>query len=280
MKQSIRNFIDKNSESENEDFIFEKENDIYSLFSLSDGAGGDGIFCGSWAEFLSTNQPSAPFFSVEDAKKWFLEISKKFHDAQLLSITKENPFVEEKFYHEGSYATLIYCWISKEEYRLYYTGVGDSTLFIFSKDKSDYITKLIFPINQQQRLNQSPNLLNWRRELKHNLLSNEFNISSKDKIIICSDSFARWLLLNLLVLDCNNTQQLLNPDMISDINSEFIDYLEYIKTTKKYSSVSNLLSVIKEMLFDKDVFQDTLSKLIEQNELVKDDFSVIFLERV
>ena len=96
--KTIHNFIDKYSKNENEDALCISENLAFHLFSMSDGAGGAGIYCKEWATMLASNQPQNPFDNEIDAKSWFLELSKTFYDLQRPKIDMSDPFIREKHF--------------------------------------------------------------------------------------------------------------------------------------------------------------------------------------
>lgn len=278
--QSIHNFIDKDHESENEDSVHVKESDYYYRFALADGAGGAGIFCKNWAEHLTSNQPEEPISNSEIAKKWFLDLSHVFHDNQLNKIKTDDPTVIEKFYQEGSYSTVLYCWISKKDNKLYYTAIGDSTLFVLGWKNNKYETKLITSLTDQSRLDESPSLLNWRKELKYDLVSNAIELVERDIIIMGSDSLSRWLLLNLLLLDKENVQKLLPEILLKNINNEYREFLEQLNMYGECKSTAELIKFVYNLLKDSSIYIISLQKLIQKNELEQDDFSLIYYEYI
>ncbi len=148
-KKSVHNFIDKISENENEDAISHIVCEDFEKIAVSDGAGGAGIYCKSWAEHLVSNQPDNPFVDKANADEWFLKNSESFYIENIEAINKKDSFVLEKFIKEGSYATLVFVWWNKQTNILHYSGVGDTTLFIFRKNINDYKPILITPIDEQ-----------------------------------------------------------------------------------------------------------------------------------
>jgi hypothetical protein len=275
--RSIHNFIDKLSDSENEDSISISENEDFDLFAVSDGAGGAGIYCGEWARFITSNQPEIPFFSKDEADAWFINLSKDFYQKYYPKVDKSDVYIREKFLKEGSYATILYCWISKRDRKLFYTAVGDTSLFIFSKTSSGMMPALIFPINEQMNLHDSPDLINWRRDLNFNLVSKEYLLEKDDIVILCTDSIARLLVYHLLVLDQKNTFKALGDRITKSIDQNMLEYLH-----KRYSfieTMTSLLGQLKKLVKLQDYnFQKVLSTLVHRGELDKDDFSIVIIE--
>jgi hypothetical protein len=272
--QSIHNFIDKDSIDENEDDIAYLQNPLFDIIAVSDGAGGAGIYCKLWAIYLVNNQLDKPFNSKKNAEEWFLSISESFYKENIESISKMDPFILEKFIKEGSYATLFFAWWNKETNVLHFTGIGDTTLFVFRKEKEIYNPILLTPINEQNSLDDFPKLLNWNKKLNYDLSIKEISLQSNDIIIICTDSIARYLIYQLIILVPTEMQDLLGESIIKNIDN---DKLETFKLYSNYENVSELLSKLEETL-DRglEFFKKVLDKQIKVNLLEKDDFTIVF----
>lgn len=268
------NFIDKINEDENEDAMCDVESEINFKIAISDGAGAAGIYCKDWANFLVENQPEIPFKSKDNTVEWFLRISKQFYDNNYNKIDKKDPFILEKFNSEGSYATLLYLWFDKKLKKLNYSGIGDTTLFVFKSINKEYVPVLITPINEQKSLDDFPKLVNWNKSLNYDLTSKEIELMPEDIIILSTDSISRWLIYNLLIVSQLKTQELLGVELSSSIN---LDLLELLKFKDRYSSLEDMLMKI-EYTFKRgnEFFIEELKKLVANNELEKDDYTIIF----
>lgn len=268
------NFIEKISEDENEDAMNDVESEINFKIAISDGAGAAGIYCKDWANFLVENQPEIPFKSKDNTLEWFLRISKQFYDNNYTKIDKKDPFILEKFNAEGSYATLFYLWFDKKSKKLNYSGIGDTTLFVFKNINKEYVPVLITPINEQKSLDDFPKLVNWNKSLNYDLTSKEIELMPEDIIILSTDSISRCLIYNLLIVSQLKTQELLGVELSNSIN---LDLLELLKLKARYSSLEDMLMKI-EYTFKRgnEFFIEELKKLVANNELEKDDYTIIF----
>jgi hypothetical protein len=273
-KQSIHNFIDKISENENEDamnYIVSKD---FDKIAVSDGAGGAGIYCKSWAEHLVKNQPDNPFVDEVTANEWFLKNSESFYKENIETINKMDSFIIEKFIKEGSYATLVFVWWNKLTNILHYSGVGDTTLFVFRKNITDYKPILITPIDVQNSLDDFPKLLNWNKEINFDLTAKEIELRIDDIILICTDSIARWIIYYLIILDTTETQKILGDTIFKNIDK---DKLESIKLSNQFKNLSELLFKLKNTVNKSEpFFKKELEKQINLDHLEKDDFTIIF----
>lgn len=274
LKFTYFNFIEKISEDENEDAMNDVESEINFKIAISDGAGAAGIYCKDWANFLVENQPVIPFKSKDNTLEWFLRISKQFYDNNYTKIDKKDPFILEKFNAEGSYATLFYLWFDNKSKKLNYSGIGDTTLFVFKNINKEYVPVLITPINEQKSLDDFPKLVNWNKSLNYDLTSKEIELMPEDIIILSTDSISRWLIYNLLIVSQLKTQELLGVELSNSIN---LDLLELLKLKARYSSLEDMLMKI-EYTFKRgnEFFIEELKKLVANNELEKDDYTIIF----
>lgn len=271
---SIYNFIDKVSEQENEDAVLYQENKNGFKLAISDGAGGAGIYCKAWADFLVNCQPEIPFENESVIQDWFLKISKKFYETNIDLINKSDPFIIEKFINEGSYATLFYVWWNSRTKILTYSGIGDTTMFVFRKKENDYTPILITPINKQNSLDDFPKLLNWNIKLNYDLSHSEIELKTNDILILCTDSIARWIIYYLIILAPKVMFGLLNENIIKNKDN---DKLENFNLNNKYKSISDLIQKMEKIMStDLKNIKSVLENQINLGLLEKDDFTMFF----
>lgn len=281
-KVSIANFIDK-SETENEDFaLIDANHNKSSLFyAVSDGAGGCGVYCKEWAKYLAIKVPKNPqLINQSKSIDWFYKISKGFYEEVIAKQDLSDLVLQRKVFKEGSYATLVVCWIDKNTDKLFYSSIGDSCLFYFEKQNEIYQLKAISSLNQQDDIDDSPNLLNWNIEIKQQLPFDSFEIENDFKLILASDSLSKWILLSIAILDFS---------MISEIhfNKNFINSLQNKKQENRKTNIqvgsnlkdlNGLFDFLKTASKDKDVFKQSMTNLYENSEIEIDDYSLIYVE--
>jgi len=269
-------FSVKINEDENEDALRIAEGSLFDLFAMSDGAGGAGIYCKEWANFIVNNQPEFPILSNEEQSIWFQKISKSFYEFIKPKVNYDNIFIGEKFDSEGSYATLLYVWVSKKEKKYFLSGIGDTTLFHFKKTNDNYSIKFIEPINRQTTLNDNPELINWQKPLGYSLLSKSVDYENGDTIIICTDSLSRRIVYQLLLINQFQTEQFLTEN----INKTYRrDFLEHLKINQKLFEMREFVDYLRNLIgMSADSFRAELTKWVERNELEKDDYSFIIID--
>ena len=278
--KTICDFTNKKDESENQDAINISDNNKYHLFSMSDGAGGIGIFCKEWAIAIVNGQPPEPFMNEYQVTEWHRNLSKQFCNCTLKKEDLDDIpyFKREKFFGEGSYATFVYLWVNIDKQEFYFTGLGDTTLFYFKSSENQYKTSLIKPIDSQSNLNENPELINWRSVpiCSSLLVSKIYKYSNDDVIIITTDSLSRRIIYQLILLDLQNTESCLNNELIKNINGNFINY---IKNKQKLFSVEKFIEYLRKITEKDNVFfKNELTKYIEQNEIEEDDYSIIIID--
>jgi hypothetical protein len=269
-------FYSKINEDENEDAIRIFENSKFNLFAMSDGAGGAGIYCKEWANYIVNNQPEFPILTNEEANKWFQKISKSFYELIKPTVNYDNIFIGERFDSEGSYATLLYVWVSKTEKKYFISGIGDTTLFYFKKTNDNYTISLIEPISKQLSLEDNPELLNWQKALEYSLLSKSVDYENGDTIIICTDSLSRRIIYQLLLINQFETELCLNEN----INKTYRrDFLEHLKINQRIFKMKEFVNYLRNLIaMSPDSFRAELRKWVERNELEKDDYSFIIID--
>jgi hypothetical protein len=273
---TIFDFYSKLSEDENEDALRIFENSNFNLFAMSDGAGGAGIYCKEWANYIVENQPEFPILSNEEANIWFQKISKSFYEFIKPIVNYDNIFIGERFDSEGSYATLLYVWVSKTEKKYFLSGIGDTTLFHFKKTNDDYSISLIEPISKQSSLDDNPCLINWQKPTENSLLSKCIEYENGDTMIICTDSLSRRIIYQLLLINQFETEQCLSEK----INKTYRrDFLEHLKINQRVFKMNEFVAYLRNLIgMNSKSFRSELTKWVERNELEKDDYSFIIID--
>lgn len=260
------NPLDK-SFSENEDAIRVEilQGGLNKLVALSDGAGGVGIYCKQWAEFIVNKAPTRiPNYGLDS---WFLEISKEFYKNYQ---NYDFPDIEtkEKFISSGSYATMLFLWIDYDNKVLKYIGVGDTSVFLLRNDANtkSYRLELIYPIDSNEYIDQNPKLLNWRKSSSFREIR-EINLETGDIILAGTDSISRWVLENLLILNQNETLKKLNPNF--KINNWDLEKHKF-----RYDGFTKVDDIFKSIPKEKDMAIEYFVKIITDKYMDADDITL------
>jgi hypothetical protein len=264
------NPIDKLLE-ENEDAIRVDYNEKNSkkLIAISDGAGGVGIYCKQWAEYIVENAPdNVPF---EGLNQWFLGISKEFY-LRYCGKDFSDIGTKEKFISAGSYATLLFLWIDYNKNLIHYVGIGDSSFFILRKDECEnYIPIIIYPINNNEFIDQNPTLLNWKKSHQIDTIKS-ISIQKDDIILAATDSISRWILENLLIIEPKITRDLLNSNF--KIENESLE--KHKLSDYNFKNCEEIFKIIPK---DKTTAIHFFENLIKNDFMEADDIT-LFTEKI
>lgn len=123
------------------------------VWALADGAGGTGILCGEWAEFLFTHLPTQPILTFEEFVSWLAPQTEAFVQ-QYEPLMQQDTFQLKRFYQEGSACTLAVIWQVEEIF--HWLTFGDSHVFFYADNQIES-----HPFQTAQALSGGTHLLNW-----------------------------------------------------------------------------------------------------------------------
>ena len=266
---------------QNEDaFRLEQFEDGTVLAAVSDGAGGEGIYCGEWARTLLRNLHSEPIRTNEELNRWLKSFWESFY-VEYSAHSKSNPTVHRKFFIEGSLATLSAVWIVPTSGKFFCYGVfcGDSPIFLLRDGESDPALEMLFP-DSVGALNQNPYLINWRSEIESEavVFLNRFELKRGDVIVLTSDGIGRFLALKELF-------KYSSPDVMTTIVSEDRQSLlqehgklaAFAKTHAENPSInaSEVISEIIAAMWLENGFQHYVKKQLELGLIENDDCTIV-----
>ena len=109
----------------NEDSFWQSERCV----AVSDGAGGCGLFANKWSEYLIEKLPKdQPITTFSELDAWVDGIWESFYDEHEEEAKEADGILLNKFYNEGSCATIASAWFTKHgECR--WMAYGDSVVF-------------------------------------------------------------------------------------------------------------------------------------------------------
>ena len=121
----------------NEDAVCARKN----MIAVSDGAGGGGLFADRWSRYLVSHLPHNPITTAEQLDEWIGSIWEAYYNKAEESAKKLGGMALDKFYDEGSFATLAVVW--KQNLDGFRSGrfplTKNSIVFVASDALSHYI---------------------------------------------------------------------------------------------------------------------------------------------
>ena len=119
--------------------------------AISDGAGGGGVFADRWSKYLVEHLPDKPITDYTTFDGWIDGIWEPFYIECEMLAKQEGGMLLNKFYDEGSFATLVAIWKDGR-----WVSYGDSVGFCYNKNTGI----LQHTFGQIVVFNDSPYLIN------------------------------------------------------------------------------------------------------------------------
>lgn len=187
MKKVSRTSIAKPEQGQNnEDYARASE----KLLAVSDGAGGGGIYADLWSKYLLEHLPESPVTAFAELDQWLDGIWEEFYNACEAKAQAAGGMVLNKFYDEGSFATLAAVWLT--EGRAQWMSYGDSVVFHYNK-KTDVLEHSFTKLAD---FNNPPYLINSKDPLKEEgFRSGEFLTDDNSVLFCATDALSHYILM-------------------------------------------------------------------------------------
>lgn len=233
--------------------------------AISDGAGGGGVFADKWSQYLVDHIPSESINDYNTFDQWIDSIWEPFYKEYEEIAQKEGGMLLNKFYDEGSFATLVAVWKNGN-----WISYGDSVAFCYDKKTG----KLQYSFGQLSDFNNPPYLVNCKDPLDELGFScGQFNLSDDSIVFAASDTLAHYILLMYEVshLDWYG-EELLNAIEAQTKNSNLVKTAMALKQKDFEKRLMKLLE-----LPHKGHFKQHLQKLYRDGLIGIDDYSLTIL---
>jgi len=246
----------------NEDAVVAKE----SLIAVSDGAGGGGVFADLWSRYLVENLPDDPINDFPAFDKWIDSIWEPFYNECEEKAKVEGGMLLNKFYDEGSFATLVAVWKNGQ-----WISYGDSVAFCYDKKTGE----LQHSFGQLSDFNNPPYLVNCKDSLnEQGFKSGQFDVHPDCVIFAASDALAHYILMmNELAHNDKYEEELQEALNAQTKNSNFIKAAMHLRRIDFSKDVIQKLENCK--------FQNLLTSHIERLKrlgfIAHDDYSIAFM---
>ncbi len=249
----------------NEDAVLETD----KLLAVSDGAGGGGIFADKWAKYLLDHLPEKPISSFGELQGWISCIYEPFYDEAEKSAALIGGFALDKFYHEGSFATLAAVWISPLG-KARWVAFGDSVVFKYDK----HLDSLEHSFSSLKCFAQPPYLLNYINALNpEGYRSGCFDMDENTILFACSDALAHYIIMMYEVLHRDKYQSEIDDAIeLRTRNSNFIRAAMALASSDFFRDI---LHPLLNSASSVESFKNYLSSLLSNGVLAIDDYSLV-----
>ena len=206
------------------------------LIAVSDGAGGGGVFADRWSKYLVEQLPNNPINDYQSFDAWIDSIWEPFYNDCEATATKEGGMLLNKFYDEGSFATLVAVWQEGD-----WISYGDSVAFCYDKENR----KLQHTFGKLADFNNPPHLVNCKDPTDETgFRTGKFEIGTNCIIFATSDTLAHYILMMYEV--CNE------DDFLKELQ-------EAINAQTKNSNFIKTAISLKKKNFEEDVLNKLLN---------------------
>lgn len=226
---------------------------------VSDGAGGGGVFADRWAKYLVDNVPSTPLVTLDDFREWFDSIWESFYNEYEQVAQQEGGMLLNKFYDEGSFATLVAAWVADDD-KVRWVAYGDSVVFHYDRTTQ----KLSHSFSSLADFAQPPYLLNCKDEVNiEGFSTGVFVLDNASYVFACSDALAHYVMMMYEV------SQKAEMEHVDNKNINLIRLAE----TKRFDFEKHVLKPLFNSLRDNTLEKHCIS-LYNKGLLGLDDYSL------
>ena len=212
----------------NEDAVIARK----EVIAVSDGAGGGGLFAERWSQYLVDHLPDKPMKNYKAFDKWIDGIWEPFYNECEEDAKKIGGLFLNKFYDEGSFATLVAVWGNGQ-----WISYGDSVAFCYNKKTGE----LQHTFGRIVEFNNPPYLVNCKDPTdKKGFKCGTFDISGDCIVFAASDTLAHYILM---------MYEIAHKDKYEG------ELQEAIEAQTKDSNFIKTAMRIRKIDFDKDVIQ-------------------------
>ena len=246
----------------NEDATIATEN----VIAVSDGAGGGGVYAERWSDYLVNHLPDKPIKNYKAFDKWIDGIWEPFYNEYEEEAKKIGGLFLNKFYDEGSFATLVAVWKNGA-----WISYGDSVAFCYNKKTGELqhsFTRLV-------DFNNPPYLINCKDPLdEKGFRKGQFKIDKNCIIIVASDTLAQYI---LMMYEAANNERYA-AELEEAINAQ-AKHSNYIKTAIAIEGVDFVKDVIVKLqnCYTWPILQSHVKGLKKKGLIGHDDYSLAIM---
>lgn len=239
--------------------------------AVSDGAGGGGLFAERWSSYLLNHLPDAPITSFGELDAWIESIWEPFYDGCEKDAMQMDSLALDKFYDEGSFATLAAVWrMSANECR--WMSFGDSVVFHYNYAKHE----LSHSFTSLADFDRPPYLINCKDELKEEgFRSGCFNIDVESVVFVTSDALAHYILMMYEVADKERFAEELSVAESAHTKNE--NYIRMAMSLRKPEFEHDVIKKLLNCNGHTLNFRRYTQSLIRKGLIASDDYSLAVL---
>lgn len=244
-----------------------------NFIAVSDGAGGGGLFAEKWSGYLLQHLPDSPIESADALDAWIGDIWEPFYNQCEQEAQQMKSLSLEKFYEEGSFATLAAVWkVAPHQCR--WITYGDSVAFCYNRQ-----TKILeHSFGRLADFNRPPYLINCKDELdKQGFRQGFFTTNEHSLVFVASDALAHYLIASY---EC------IHPDYFADELTEALtsghkqaQFIQMIQARQAKDFYKNILAPLCRKIHKRQL-KKFLYRLEREKLLAHDDYSFALMDKL
>lgn len=254
----------------NEDSV--TANEASSCIAVSDGAGGGGVYADRWSRYLLENLPAGPLRSFEELDKWISDIWEPFYDDCEARASKVGGILLDKFYDEGSFATLVAVWQTSPG-QCEWIEYGDSVAFCYNP----FTKELQHSFTSLRDFSMPPSLINCKDELARcGFRSGAFQVEEGCLVFCTSDALAHYILMMYEV----SRPDLFEVELMDEIKSHTrgSNFTRAALGGEKVDFEKEVIAKLHNIVRNRHNFILHLQALERRGLLAHDDYSLAMME--
>lgn len=235
------------------------------VIAVSDGAGGGGVFADRWSKYLVEHLSDEPITDYESFDKWIDNIWEPFYNDCEENAKKEGGLFLNKFYDEGSFATLVAVWKNGQ-----WMSYGDSVAFCYDSKNGT----LQYSFTKLADFNNPPYLINCKDPLnEQGFKSGKFDIQPDNIVFVTSDALAHYI---LMMYEVEHKDEF-GSELQEAINAQTKNS-NFIKTCMNQRKI-DFEDVLKKLLLCKNVgnYKKHLESLKKKGLIGHDDYTIAIM---
>lgn len=237
------------------------------FLAVSDGAGGGGLYADRWSAYLLQKLPDNQFDSFDELDSWVGDIWEEFYQECEAEAQKVGGLLLNKFYDEGSFATLATVY-RLCEYKYQWMSYGDSVAFCYNHKTK----QLQHSFTALADFSKPPYLISLISPLDAGgFRSGVFEADENCTIFCASDTLSHYLLMMYYCTDYEKYKQELDDAILHDAK-----HANHIRTAlaMDYDFEQSALMPLFFSLATEGDFRNHLQELLQKGLIGVDDYSL------
>ncbi|MBD5355442.1 MAG: hypothetical protein HDR88_00305 [Bacteroides sp.] len=248
----------------NEDSVIARKN----MIAVSDGAGGGGLFADRWSRYLLKHLPRLPITSAEQLDEWIGSIWEVYYNKTEESAKRLGGMALDKFYDEGSFATLAAVWKLPDNTCQWIT-YGDSVVFHY-----DYSTKeLNHSFTNLADFSCPPYLINCKDELNmEGFRGGVFPFTEDSFVFVTSDALAHFI---LMMYELSRKEIFANEiEKALGTSSKNGNIMKKGMSLPSFKFETEVIAKLRNAVYSENRFKRWCTRLYKKGILAYDDYSL------